>query len=335
MNSALNTTDLLRRLRELQAGLRDRLMESMQSASLDVWSRVARDQTGDTIFGIDEMIERDLLDRCAEWGRQQSYVLIAEGLADKGITMVGSGDLHPAFRLIVDPIDGTRGLMHDKRSAWCLMGIAPDSGPATRLSDIQLAVMTELPTTRQATSDTLWAVRGRGAHCQRLDMRTGETKSIPVVPSGSADLRHGFATICQFFQGGGAVTGALADAILHRAHGPWNPEKADVFTDQYISSGGQLAEIALGRDRFVLDARPLVYQSLGVQSSLCSRPYDLCAMLIAEEAGVIVRDPFGNNLDAPLDTTTNLAFAAYANQRLADRMIPIVAEEVRRLLAVN
>ena len=54
--------------------------------------------------------------------------------------------------------------MFDKRSAWCLMGVAVDRGAQTSLRDLEVAVMTELPTTRQATSDVLWAVRGRGAH---------------------------------------------------------------------------------------------------------------------------------------------------------------------------
>ena len=53
-------------------------------------------------------------------------------------------------------------------------------------------------------------------------------------------------------------------------------------------------------------------------------------MRIAQESGCVVCDPFGEPLDAPLDTTTNVAFAAYANQRLAGQLIPIVREEVRR-----
>ena len=48
--------------------------------------------------------------------------------------------------------------------------------------------------------------------------------------------------------------------------------------------------------------------------------------------GCIVLDPYGEPLDAPLDTTTNVAFACYANRNLAAQMIPIVREEVRRHL---
>jgi hypothetical protein len=192
--------------------------------------------------------------------------------------------------------------------------------------------MTELPTLRQATGDVLWAVRGQGARGERHELAHGTVKPLPVVPSRAVDLRHGFATVSAFFPGGKELTARLEEAILARAMGPWNPAKAEVYADQYICSGGQLAELALGRDRFVLDVRPLVHRKLGVTSSLCCRPYDLCALLVAQEAGCIVADPSGAPIDAPFDITTNVAFAGYANPALAAAMVPIVAEEVRRHL---
>jgi hypothetical protein len=152
------------------------------------------------------------------------------------------------------------------------------------------------------------------------------------VPSASDTLRHGFATVSAFFPGGKQLTAALDEAILARALGPWNPDKAEVYADQYICSGGQLAELALGRDRFVLDVRPLVHRKLGVRSSLCCRPYDVCCLLVAQEAGCVVCDPVGGELRPPLDTGTDVAFAGYANAALAAQLQPIVAAEVRRLL---
>ena len=56
------------------------------------------------------------------------------------------------------------------------------------------------------------------------------------------------------------------------------------------------------------------------------------ARRVAQEAGCVVTDPFGAPLDGPLDTMTNLGFAAYANKALAQQLMPIVSEEVRRLL---
>ncbi len=53
--------------------------------------------------------------------------------------------------------------MYDKRAAWALAGVAPNKGPGTRLRDIEVAVMTELPTSKMAYRDVLWAIKGQGA----------------------------------------------------------------------------------------------------------------------------------------------------------------------------
>jgi fructose-1,6-bisphosphatase/inositol monophosphatase family enzyme len=329
---SLDPSRLLPRMRAIAADVRAALRNHMEGQAAAVWSRTVRDDAGDTIFGIDVAAEDMLLERCAEWGRTQHFVLLAEGMDPGGVAFGQPGLGGPPFRLLVDPIDGTRGLMFDKRSAWCLLGAAPDRGAATRLQDVEIAVMTELPTTRQAMSDELWAIRGQGAHGERHDLASGARRALPLVPSQASTLRHGFATVANYFQGGKELIARLEEAILRRALGEWNPGKAEVYTDQYISSGGQLAELALGRDRFVLDVRPLVHRHLGVASSLACRPYDLCTWLIPNEAGCVVCDPFGAALDAPFDIETNVAFAGYANRRLADAIAPIVRDEVRRIL---
>ena len=329
---ALDCSTIVKRLRSMQLDLRTALRTHMQAQKPAVWSRTVRDDVGDTIFGIDAEIEDHLLAQCRLWGKEQHFTLIAEGLDSSGVTFGQKGRGGPPFRLIVDPIDGTRGLMFDKRSAWCLMGVAPDLGPTTQLTDIEIAVMSELPTTRQACGDVLWAVRGKGTNGERHDFASGAVQPLPVVPSGSDSLQNSFATVTAYFPGGKELTARLEEAILLRAFGPLDPNKAEIYCDQYICSGGQLAEMALGRDRFVLDVRPLVHKKLGIKSSLCCRPYDLCAALVAQEALCVVCDPFGAPLTGPLDTTTNLAFAAYANAKLAAKMIPIVREAVQRVL---
>ena len=69
--------------------------------------------------------------------------------------------------IIVDPIDGTRGLMYQKRSAWVLTGVAPNRGADTSLRDIVLAVQTEIPLVKQHLSDQMWALKGEGAQARR------------------------------------------------------------------------------------------------------------------------------------------------------------------------
>src|SRR2546429_5312317 len=61
-------------------------------------------------------------------------VLIAEGLpTGKLVLPLGTQEEKAIWRIIVDPIDGTRGLMYQKRSAWVLTGVAPDR-KSTRLN---------------------------------------------------------------------------------------------------------------------------------------------------------------------------------------------------------
>lgn len=132
---------ILARLRELHhrmlVGLRRQLL---RSASEDL-AAPAEVRGGDAIYRIDEKGEQILLDFCADWSREAPFLLIAEGLGETGERMFpeGADRESAAFRLIVDPIDGTRGLMYNKRSAWILSAVAPDRGPETGLRDLRWA----------------------------------------------------------------------------------------------------------------------------------------------------------------------------------------------------
>ena len=94
-----------------------------------------------------------------------------------------------------------------------------------------------------------------------------------------------------------------------------------MFEDEYVSSGGQLHELATGRDRFVAELRPLV-----APGALACHPYDVCTALVLEEAGGGVTEPWGGALDAPLDTTSPVAWVGYANRALADWIGPVLAD---------
>ena len=220
--------------------------------------------------------------------------------------------------------------MYDKRSAWSLAAIAPDRGPETGLADIECAAMTELPTTRQATVDVFSAIRGQGIRAIRVDLAKGTAGEFEPAPSTKTDFLHGFATVANYFQGGKELTSRIEEDLFRLERGGWNPDKAEIYTDQYISTGGVLAELILGRDRFFLDIRPMVHRALGIDSSLCCRPYDLCTALIAQEAGCVVTEPDGSPLDAPLDVTTNVSFVGYANAELAARVQPMLNGVLRK-----
>lgn len=326
MTAPPNTLDRLRELQELIRSDLCRALAEQRDAQL---AEVARDEAGDTIFAIDVAAEQRLLPYLEDWARDCCFRLLCEGLEPEG-RVLGKGE--PAFVLILDPVDGSRGLMFDKRPAWSLAAVAPERGADTRLSEITHAAMTELPHSRQASSDQLFAERGAPSEGSRQDLRSGTRRSLPIRPSRAQSLKHGFATVCDYFPGGKQQLAAIAERLFQEELGGWNPDKAEIYSDQYISSGGMLAELCLGRDRFVLDCRPQVYASLGIRSGLCSKPYDLCCALIAAQAGVVVRDPLGGPLDAPLDLETNVSFVAYANQGLSERLGPRVAAALREVL---
>ena len=234
--------------------------------------------------------------------------------------------------MLADPIDGTRGLMYQKRSAWILTGVAPNRGEGTRLRDITLAVETEIPLVKQHLTDQLWAVRGQGIEARRLDRLSGATSPLSLEPSAATTIEQGFATVVRFFPGAREVLGAVDDEVVG-ALAPEQPGRAASFEDQYASSGGQLYELIAGHDRFVADLRPLVQSvraARGLPRGLCCHPYDLSTALIAEEAGVVLTDAAGAPLDAPLDVAADVAWVGYANQELRALIEPRLQAALRR-----
>ncbi len=214
--------------------------------------------------------------------------------------------------------------MYQKRSAWILTGVAPNRGAATRLSDVVLAVQTEVPLLKQHLSDQLWALRGKGMTARRGNRLTRATEPVTLRRSASDTIAHGFATVVRFFPGARETLGAIDDEVVQKLVKA-ERGRAACFEDQYASTGGQLYELMAGHDRFVADLRPLV-QSGG----LCCHPYDLCTALIALEAGVILTGPGGAPLDAPFDLTSDVAWVGYANEGLRRSIEPVLQEALRR-----
>ena len=319
--------ELLRRIRSIHAAIRDDVLAASQQLEVEQLAAVVADEAGDTIFAIDRISEVVLLAHFGELARDWSCILIAEGLGETGVVVLppGSDPERAELRVIVDPIDGTRGLMYQKRPAWILTGVAPNRGPATSLADIELAVQTEIPLVKQHLCDTLWAVAGEGVGGERLDRLTGERQPLALQPSRARTIAQGYGGLARFFPGARGELATIDDAVVERTLGPVQPGKALAFEDQYVSTGGQLYELMAGHDRWVADLRPLIEPLLrrrGLSLGLCCHPYDLCTELIAREAGVLVTDEHGRRLDAPLDVATDVAWIGYANAAIRDQVAP-------------
>lgn len=308
---------LLEPILALHNGIRDAVVAACARQSLEQLATTADAQgDGDTIYAIDRVAE-DALERGLKGlPPDETVSVIAEGL--------GAAERDSRWRMLVDPIDGTRGLMYQKRSAWILTGLAPNRGAVTRLSDVELAVQTEIPLLKQHLSDQLSAVRGKGMQAHRWNRVTQTAEPLTLRRSTARDVAHGFATVVRFFPGARGVLGAVDDEIMQALVKP-EPGRASCFEDQYASTGGQLYELIAGRDRFIADLRPLAQAG-----GLCCHPYDLSALLIAREAGVIVTNPAGQPLDAPLDLTTDVAWVGYANETLRRTIEPVLQNVLRR-----
>ena len=329
----------LEQARRLLCRLQDAIRDSMRTAQrpFDLaqgrrraqrMTRVAAVTSADTIYAIDKVSEATVLAWFeAHWPPRWPVELVMEGLEEThgAVTFpCGTPVAQTKLKCILDPIDGTRGLMYDKRSAWSLAALAPQRGAKTNLSDIWVAVMTELPVSKQGLADQLSVVRSPSISlragrvvAERLDLRSGRRQKFVPRPSRATGLAHGYASFAKFFPPGKAWL-AQREEQLWRALG----DGAEIFDDQYLSSGGQIYELLMGHDRFIADLRPLAFAKLRIRSALACHPYDICTALIAQALGCIITAPDGKPLRGPLDTTSPVAWVGYANPALARRIGP-------------
>lgn len=332
--AARDAESLLAPLRLLHARVRDAVVEACEQESLDQLSVADDSEEGDTIYAVDRVSEEVLLEFFErEIAPHTPVVLIAEGIAGGKIVLPrGTREEDAVWRIIVDPIDGTRGIMYQKRSAWVLTGVAPNRGNDTNLQDIVLAVQTEIPLVKQHLCDVLWCVRGQKPRAERYNRLTQESKPLRLQPSGSHTIRHGFAAISRFFPGVREELAAIDEEVVRGALGQVEHGKAHCFEDQYLSSGGQLYELMSGHDRFIADLRPLMEPVLNrrnLSSGICCHPYDMCTELIARAAGVIVTDERGESLRAPLDIEVDIAWCGYANTHIRQEIEPHLQAALR------
>lgn len=330
---------LLDAVRGIHEEIRASVVSTCEQSSTEDISRVVEDGEGDTIYMVDRVSETILVDLFEKRiASRAPIILIAEGLEGGQVVLPRGGqETDAVWRVIADPIDGTRCLMFQKRSGWILTGVAPNRGELTTLADIELAVQTEIPLIKQHLSDTLWACKGAGAHGERFNRITGERKPFLFHPSLATQLAHKFCSVSRFFSGGRDVLAAIDDDISFGVAGEGREGKAYCFEDQYLSTGGQLYELIVGHDCFLADLRPLLRTILaqrGWRQGLCCHPYDLCTELIAREAGVLVSDETGRLLSPPLNLTADVTWVGYSNAHIRALVAPLLqsALENRGLL---
>ena len=330
--------EFVEKIRELHFAIRDKAMEQMLDAKKkgseeltklhnhgfgeEISKRIYGDQAGDVMYKIDVEAEEILNVFCTMWGKDIPLVLISEAT---GITTYPKGikESDCYIRMIVDVIDGTRPLMYDMDSAFSLTGIAPNKGKSTSLEDIEIAVQTEIPTTRQYLADFMYAIKGQKPVIEEWNISSNKhVESRAPRPTTAKTVEYGFAMLTQFFRGKDIST-EVEEMLFREILGTIKYGIADVFDNQYISSAGQMAHLINEKYRFVADLRPWAEKFLnkrGDELGLCAHPYDLCTKLIAEQSGIIITDMNGRTLNTPLDTKTNVGWIGYANQHIRDQV---------------
>jgi len=319
-----NAFELLTHVRHIHAAIRDSIVAACKRQAIESLSTIVAEQAGDAVFAIDRIAEEVLLEHFSVLGQKRSFLLIAEGLGESGLATFPAG-LDPEdaeLCIVIDPIDGTRGLMYQKRAAWILTGIAPNRGLQTSITDIELAVQTEIPLLKQHLCDSLWAIAGQGVSGERYNRLTQEQHALMPRPSQAPTIVQGYGNIARFFPGGRAELAAIDDELVERVCGPVIVGKPQTFEDQYISTGGQLYELMMGHDRWIADLRGALAARTRIPTGLCCHPYDICTELIAREAGVIVTDEQNRPVSVPLDVFTNLSWIGYANRAIYEQLAP-------------
>lgn len=299
---------------------------------LDQLSGVSSYSESDTIYSIDKFSEEALLEWFSNsWPEDFPVEVIAEGLEEHGhVVFPTSTQIEDTrYKIIIDPIDGTRELMYDKRSAWVLAGIAEQKFFDNSLTDIEVAMMTEIPISKQTLADQISGFRGCGRSglvATRSEIGSMETNPLTLAPSTMKTMEHGVGGFVKFFPEGKELIARLETDLWKRLDLFGENSSPVVFDDQYISTGGQMYGLIIGHYRFYGDIRPQVLTSLGLGHTLTCHPYDAAAGLLLQEAGCIYESPEGAEVDAPLDTVTPVSWVGYANRDLAASISSIMGD---------
>src|SRR5688572_18241030 len=125
----------------LHLHIRDSLIAA-RARQASSFARIAAVTAADTIYHVDKLSEEAIFAWFeAHWPQRWPVEIVMEGIEEHEFVTFPRGTSlgDTSFKCILDPIDGTRNLMYDKRSAWILTGLAEQEGKRTNLADIEVA----------------------------------------------------------------------------------------------------------------------------------------------------------------------------------------------------
>jgi hypothetical protein len=320
---------LFRLCDELRTVTRGALLQAEHGGSLAALARPHGMGQGDVTFGLDLPSEARIEEWQRELARSEPLSVLTEDAGWRHLGPDGNGGVRalPGFdhggpRIAIDPVDGTRNLMADLRSAWTVVAFAPSGTGEPRLQDCAGGIVSEIPGTLAAQYRRFFS---GGVRCrlEHWDLERGERLRAGELRVDDDDRPdHGYFPFFRYEPAQRPAIARLEADFFARLERHEGAEMRSIYDDQYISSAGQLALLALGRYRMVVDARELVRHRLG-SAGVTSKPYDLAgAVVCARAAGVVVTAAGGGPLDFPIDARTPVGYAGYANERTRARLEP-------------
>ena len=245
--------------------------------------------SGDATFKIDEIAEEAIVSFI-----EDHKLSIAYYSEDKGLIEFGSS---PEGVLIIDPIDGTRPAVAGFEQ--CVVSVAwADYDADATLGDVRYGCIGELK-----QDDVFWAERGQGVHWLAPDGSGRPARLLPVTEIAKAPLT--FEIVARPFEWVGVALGDVVNASS--VTGGCFLFNSTAFSLTRLLTG-QLAGCMDIGNRILRDfpqSRPR-FLELGFGKPIGLFAYDVAAAaLIAQEAGAIVTDAYGNSLDMTrlLDTS--------------------------------
>ncbi len=327
------------RLRDLCARIRVAARSALSDGDANL-ARPVRAGAGDFTYGLDVASERAVDAWLDETAREHPLSLLTE---DAGWRHLGPGaggrstparDLdgfdHGGPRIALDPVDGTRGLMHDLRSAWTVVSCAGPGRGEPRLSELELGIVSEIPDSRAARFRVLAARHAGPCLLEERELHGSQpVRAGELSCDGDARCDHGFFPFFRYDPAQRPAVAAVEADFFQRLAREERADLRHVFDDQYISNAGQLVLLALGTYRMIADLRAFLAARSGVRTTT-SKPYDLAgAVLCAQRAGCVVTAADGAPLDFPLDCVTPVHFVGWANTGTARRLAPHLAQALR------
>jgi fructose-1,6-bisphosphatase/inositol monophosphatase family enzyme len=321
-------------LRGLCAEIRDAARAALVSRSARELSEPVRRGVGDVTFGLDEVTEQVVdgwFERAAAAG-PLSLLTEDSGWRHRGPQGELPGFDHGGPRIALDPVDGTRNLMADLRSAWTVVSIAGPGPAQPRLTDLTHGIVSELPVT---TAGRYRVVRAPAGGPCRLELRDIEGDVLLDERELRADDDDrpdgGYFPFFRYDTRQRPAIAAVEAAFFELLREREGADLHRCFDDQWCCAAGQLVALMLGTYRMMVDVRARIARLDGVPATTV-HPYDVAgAVLCARAAGCVVDDADGAPLDFPIDCETQVDVAAWANAATRRRLLP----HLKRALGVD